>query len=117
MRRRDGGSLVHSADPDSPPWQPLKPAEIRAAVLATAADPAPWHNAAPVCSATLVLAEASTAGWSARHHWLHHEAVRDAVRTVVLLAARLRARPGPLSLPDEMWRAVLRFVLRSHWRA
>ena len=35
---------------------------------------------------------------------------------MLLLAALLRARPGPMSLPDEMWRAVLWFVLRSHWR-
>ena len=100
----------------------------------------PWQNAPPICKATAKLVADATRGWHRTTHWLHHNAVRDAVFAVVLVAGRLQTKdalateassdalanagantaaaaataPLPL-LPIEIWDRAMRFFLRSWW--
>ena len=105
----------------------------------------PWHNAPPICQATIKLVASATRGWHHTSHWLHHPRVRGAVFATLVVAERLdlhekageAARGGgagagatisgdfvddcgadvPLLpvLPPEIWLVVMGFFLRSWW--
>jgi hypothetical protein len=69
---------------------------------------------------TLQFALAATSGWAPSRHFLHHLAVRNAVRTVLLCAERLEndgqeMMPHLSHVPPELWLCVLGFFLRSDW--
>ena len=77
------------------------------------------------CDITAKLIADATIGWLPTTHWLHHGKVREAVRTVLLLATRLEKEddaaitagiaPNELTLPTEVWYLISGFFLRSWW--
>ena len=85
-----------------------------------------------------LFARLAVSGWSPKAHRLHHRRIRTAVWNVLLCASRMdckaflywQARGGdgdggdgsgdahddvPLTLPPEMWLAVLACIARSDW--
>jgi hypothetical protein len=64
---------------------------------------------------TLALANAALRGWSLSTHWLFPNHFKRTVKTVMLVASRLRAVAivGTPVLPAELWELVLNFVKRS----
>lgn len=98
------------------------------ALLAMAARRAAWGGAPPPCAATLRLARGCIRGFAPSRYWWYHKAVRDAVRTVLLVS--IRHRTGGLApvagswdltpsevpvLPAELWLLLLSFVQRHDW--
>jgi hypothetical protein len=98
-----------------------------------------WPGSPGPCDATTALIRAALSSWSPERHMLYHRGVRSGVRTVLLVAERLRRRhdlvgalppqqqphllPQPsdsllVELPHELWHVwqlVCSFFLRPDW--
>ena len=109
------------------------------AILAAAASPADqlWPGSPPPTPETTKLAREAMAEWAPTRHFLFHPWVRCNVRTVLLVALRLRAQLGEVAsgsarrsvrvqrqtatalllpeLPTLIWRLVCSFFRRSDW--
>ena len=113
-------------DPDDPRFTSLKE------VLSVVDLDLPWECAVD----TIKMMVAATKGWHRTTHWLHHDGVRQAVHTIMLVDARLNQRDHGTTtsiasmcagmtgtseqcriphLPTELWFSILGFVLRSWW--
>ena len=97
-----------------------------AALLATAAAAGPWTDAPGLCAATATIARRVLCEWAPRRHGLYHRGVRSAIRSVLLVTARLKldrggsggtVRGGLVLLPPEIWMAVMSFFGRPDWPA
>ena len=106
-----------------------------ATTVAVLAANALWPGSPGPCAATTALITAATSRWSPDRHALHHVGVRLSVRTVLLVALRLRCRHGTtigrrshrqrqlhpkssglcIGLPDEVWFVMCGFFRRSDW--
>lgn len=86
----------------------------------------PDRDAATMFPLTVRLAHDAMAAWSPSRHALYHTRFRAVVGTILLAAQRLAHLAGgviPASaasvvtvLPAEMWRTVMTFLLRRHFR-
>jgi len=76
-----------------------------------------WQWAVPpACKLTQKLIVAMNKGWSPGTHWLHHQNVRTAVHTTLLVAERLGRIKANVVLPPEMWSSIMRCgFTRSGW--
>ena len=124
-------------DPDDPAATSVQDTMQLVATSQTKPVALPWQNAPPICKATVKLVAGATRGWHRTTHWLHHNAVRDAVFAVVVVTGRLQTKdafqaeampvalasadadvaataPLPL-LPIEIWLFAMRFFQRSWW--
>jgi hypothetical protein len=60
-------------------------------------------------------------GWSRCNHYLYSQSVKDAVCTTLLVASRFESEaelvdePELEILPDELWKVIFSFFLRSDW--
>ena len=95
-----------------------------AVLLRTASTAAAWTDAPGPCAATVKIARSVLSGWAPPRHALYHRGVRSAIRSVLLVSARLRHRHrhddgtarGRLALlPPEIWMAVMAFFGRPDW--
>ena len=79
----------------------------------------PTPYSAPDTTELTVLMRDAIGIWSPSTHWLHHEWVREAVRTVLLAVGRLNratdGTDGHPTMPSELWLVVLGMLSRCDW--